>query len=146
MQADRPLREIMTNRLITVSPDASVEVIKDIFHKNNFHHLPVTEKGDVLVGIISMEDFFRVSYVLSLNTGGKVYSEKTYNALTAKDFMTTYPLALEPDDTIGLAADIFLANQFHALPIVEEGRLVGIVTSHDLLASVFNSNYVEKTT
>lgn len=144
MQADRPLREIMTSRLITVSPEASAEVIREIFHKNTFHHIPVTEKGDVLVGIISMEDFFRVSYVLSLNTGGRIYSEKTYSSLTAKDFMTTYPLSLEPDDTIGLAADIFLANQFHALPILEDGKIVGIVTSHDLLASVFNSNFVEK--
>jgi acetoin utilization protein AcuB len=53
--------------------------------------------------------------------------------------MTKYPLQLSPDDTVGLAADIFLANKFHALPIVDDGQLVGIVTAHDLLSYSFSS-------
>ena len=48
-------------------------------------------------------------------------------------------MQLEPDDTIGLAADIFLANKFHALPVVEDERLVGIVTTHDLLKYSFTA-------
>ncbi len=43
-------------------------------------------------------------------------------------------MVLEPEDTVGLAADIFLANKFHALPIVEDDVLTGILTIHDLLA------------
>lgn len=142
MQADHTIREIMTTRIITVSADTPADIIKDIFRKNNFHHLPVVEKGDMLVGIISVEDFLRVSYLKSQDESA---AEKNLEALTAKDFMTSYPLTLEPEDTVGLAADIFLANRFHALPILEEGRLVGIITAHDLLAYIFNSNYVEKT-
>ena len=52
--------------------------------------------------------------------------------------MTKYPISLEPDDTIGLAADIFLANRFHALPILDDDVLVGLVTAHDLLRYSFN--------
>jgi CBS domain-containing protein len=59
--------------------------------------------------------------------------------MTAEQFMTKYPVQLDPDDSIGLAADIFLANKFHALPIVEDGVLVGLVTSHDLLQYSFSS-------
>lgn len=51
--------------------------------------------------------------------------------------MTPYPIQLDPDDSIGLAIDIFLANKFHALPIVEDGALLGIVTTHDLLEYAF---------
>jgi acetoin utilization protein AcuB len=145
MQADRPVREIMTTRVVTVTPDATADMVKEIFRKNNFHHIPVIDQTtDALLGIISMEDFFKQAYLLSLDTGGKRYSEKAYESLRARDFMTEDPLFIEPDDTIGLAADIFLANQFHALPIVDEGKLVGIITTHDLLSFVFNSNYVEK--
>jgi len=86
------------------------------------------------LGIISREDFYKVAFVLS--TEG---AKERFNKLEARDIMTKYPLHLDPEDSIGLAADIFLANKFHALPIVEDGKLAGIVTSHDLLAYSFTS-------
>lgn len=146
MNADQPIREIMTPKanLITVYPDAKANEIKRIFESNGFHHIPVVDKGEQLVGIISKEDFFKVAYVLSHHTTGRTYSEKEYNSLLAKDFMTKYPLTVDPEDTIGLAADIFLANKFHALPIVEDERLVGLVTAHDLLAFSFNSRFIKE--
>jgi acetoin utilization protein AcuB len=60
-----------------------------------------------------------------------------YKEMRAEDIMSTNPLSLEPEDTIGLAADIFKANALHALPVVDEGELVGIVTTHDLLTFAF---------
>lgn len=134
----------MTTKLVTVSPEAKAREIKKLFEQHDFHHLPVVDRGENLVGIISKEDFFKLSYILSLRTSGPTWSEQEYKTLRAKDFMTSYPLSLDPDDTIGLAADIFLANKFHALPIVEDGQLVGLVTTHDLLRHGFNSHFVEK--
>ena len=145
MNPDKAIREIMTTKLVTVSPDRPAKAIQDIFREKDFHHIPVIDKGEQLVGIISKEDVFKVAHVLSLQTTGKAYSEKEYTRLTAADIMTRYPITLDPDDTIGLAADIFLANKFHALPIVEDNRLVGLVTTHDLLNFSFNSVEVEKT-
>jgi len=104
------------------------------------------DKGEMLCGIISREDFFKLAYELSLKTTGKTWTEREYNAMKAKDIMTKNPLVLDADDSIGLAADIFLANRFHALPIVEENRLVGMVTTHDLLLYSFNSSFIEKET
>lgn len=144
MNADLAIREIMTTNLVTVSPDAKARDIKKIFEKHDFHHLPVVDRGENLVGIISKEDFFKLSYILSLKTTGPTWSGREYESFRARDFMTSYPLSLDPDDTIGLAADIFLANKFHALPIVEDGQLVGLVTTHDLLKYGYNSRYVEK--
>jgi acetoin utilization protein AcuB len=51
--------------------------------------------------------------------------------------MTPEPIVVDPDDSIGLAADIFLVNTLHALPVVEDNRLVGIITTHDLLKYAF---------
>ena len=98
--------------------------------------------------MISKEDFSRIAYVLSLNTSGRTFSNLKYQSLKAEDIMTKYPLSLDPDDTIGLAADIFLANKFHALPIVEDDELLGLVTTHDLLLFSFGSltaNKLEET-
>ncbi len=146
MNSERNIREIMTTDLVTVRPDVVAIEIYELFKKYDFHHLPVVENGEVLVGIISKEDFFRVSYLLSHQTTGKTWSEKHYQTLQAKDFMTTYPMTLDPEDTIGLAADIFLSNKFHALPVIEDQQLVGIVTTHDLLRFSFNSPYTEEAT
>lgn len=134
----------MTAELVTVSPETTAREVKELFDKNNFHHLPVVAPGNKLEGIISRKDVARVAYVLSLQTSGKTYSEKEYKRLTASDLMTRYPLSLDPDDTIGLAADIFLANKFHALPIIDDDELIGLVTTHDLLQYSFNSNVSEK--
>jgi acetoin utilization protein AcuB len=145
MNTDRTIREIMTTDLITVAPDRPAKAIQDLFRENDFHHIPVVDTGKRLVGIISKEDIFKLAYVLSLQTTGKTYSQKEYSTLKAEDIMTRYPVTLDPDDTVGLAADIFLANKFHALPIVEDDQLLGIVTTHDLLGYGFGEALAAKT-
>lgn len=135
----------MTKNLVTVPPTATASEIKSIFNKYSFHHLPVVDAAGRLQGIISKEDFSKVAYVLSLNTSGKTFSTFKYQSLEASDFMSKYPLSLDPEDTIGLAADIFLANKFHALPIVEDDELLGLVTTHDLLLYSFSSPVAAKT-
>lgn len=130
----------MTTEMVTVRPDEPLNAIRKIFLDNGFHHLPVTGMTGDLQGIISREDFYKVAYVLSLRSEGKPDENlDRFDSLCAADIMTKYPLHLDVDDTVGLAADIFLANKFHALPIVDEGKLVGLITSHDLLEFVFNS-------
>lgn len=138
MNTDMPISSIMTKKLVTVEPETTLARIKSLFEANAFHHLPVINTEKKLVGIISKEDFARAAYLMSLNTSGRTYSNLEYSALSAKDIMTTYPVFLEPNDTIGLAADIFLANKFHALPILEEGELQGLVTTHDLVRFAFS--------
>jgi len=145
MNPDNPISSIMTTKMVTVKPNTPINEIKAVFDKNAFHHIPVIGDGYRLLGIISKEDIFKLAYVLSLQTTGKTYSEKEYNALKAEDIMTRYPVTLDPEDTVGLAADIFLANKFHALPIVEDDQLLGIVTTHDLLGYGFGEAMAAKT-
>lgn len=140
MNPNRPISEVMTNRLVTVAPTTSIHHIKAIFDQNEFHHLPVVEGSEKLLGIISKQDFYKVAYILSLQRS----TNDEYEKLCALDLMTEHPLTLEPEDTIGLAADIFLANQFHAIPVVEDDRLIGLVTTHDLLLYSFSSPIVEE--
>ena len=129
----------MTTNLVSVRPDDEAARIRVIFEKNDFHHLPVVEPGERLVGIISKADYLKIVYVLSFQNKCKKGIDNTCPTICAADFMTKCPMQLEPDDTIGLAADIFLANKFHALPVVEDERLVGIVTTHDLLKYSFTA-------
>ena len=129
----------MTKVTLTVPPDNPVANIEGIFKQYPFHHLPVINKEQKVLGIISRADVSTFRKKINLETSGQSYSQHMINSTKAKDIMTSDPTVLDPDDSIGLAADIFLANQFHALPITEDNKLVGIVTRHDLLQYAFKS-------
>jgi CBS domain-containing protein len=139
MNIQTPVSDIMTRRIITASPDDRVIKVKNLFEENNIHHIPVVNEIDQLLGIISKEDFLKLSYHISLDTGGKSFSEKWYDNTKASEIMTKYPVSLDTEDTVGLAADIFMANKFHALPVVENEQLVGIITTHDILLFAFQN-------
>ncbi|MEL6968972.1 MAG: CBS domain-containing protein [Bacteroidota bacterium] len=129
--------KIMTTEVITVFETATFSEIKRVFDTHHFHHIPVLDFSNQLKGIISKEDLAKASYILTLNTTGKTYTEKEFDYISAKDIMSSYPVFLTPDDEIDLAADVFLSNKLHALPILDDGHLVGIVTTHDLLRYSF---------
>jgi len=132
MKKEIPVSQIMTPDPVFVLPETSIDQIHQLFENNGFHHLLVV-KGGKVKGIISKSDYLRVQHILCYSWSGVLGVEERFTMMTASDIMTKDPLQIESSDTIGLAADIFLVNSFHALPIVDEGELVGIVTSHDLL-------------
>lgn len=142
MNPDIPLSEIMTQNLITVNPDTPIAQIHEIFGTYTFHHIPVLDKG-MLIGIVSKQDFLQVRHALRHSWDGELTNDDWYQNFVAEDIMTEYPMHLSPDDSVGLAADIFLANKFHALPILDDTELVGIVTAHDLISYAFASPTVE---
>ncbi|MEO1258574.1 MAG: CBS domain-containing protein [Bacteroidota bacterium] len=143
MNPNNPISSIMTTKLVTVTPNDFLARVTKIFESNGFHHIPVVADGNRLVGIISKEDFQKMNFYFF----DKMTSEdgtKAKEGLRASDIMTPYPLSIDPDDSIGLAADIFLANRFHALPVIEDKELVGLVTSHDLIEYAFTAVAVPK--
>ena len=133
MKKDKTLKSIMTTNLTVVKVDTPFLQIKKIFEENKFHHLPVLNENKTVKG----NDFTAILYSLSRETSGSFYSQKIFEHLTAQDFMTANPVTLNSDDEISSAADLFLENVYHALPIVEDEQLVGIVTTHDLLGWAF---------
>jgi len=128
----------MTKSPVIVSPDTTIDQIHNLFELHSFHHLPVLSHGKV-VGIISKNDYHKVRHMLTYSWSGNPGIKEMYKKTCAADIMSESPVVIEPTDTIGLAADIFLANTIHALPVIEEGELVGIVTSHDLLSHAYQS-------
>lgn len=126
---NEPLSMIMSKNVITAGADDSLSVARSIFLKNKVHHLPIVN-GSTLVGMLTTYDLFKVSG-----------PNKDYDKLYIKDVMTTHVATLEPEDKIGTAAELFLENLFHAVPIVKEGELKGIVTSFDVIKYEFRKEY-----
>ena len=137
MNTEKTIRDIMTREVIFVSPKSTFAEVKDLFGRNDFHHLLVVEKGMILKGIMSREDLWQTAYHISFFNTNKKFTEDWYNSYLVEEMMTKNPVTVEPEDTLGLAADIFKANKFRALPVVEGKELIGIVTLHDLLKYAF---------
>lgn len=120
---------VMSTDLITVGPEDTLAKVKEIFVGNRIHHIPVVT-GDSIVGLITTWDLWKINKPFD-----------SYEGIQVKDVMTTKLATLEPSSKIGTAAEVFLENLFHALPIVENGKLVGIVTSFDVLQYEFRKEY-----
>ena len=130
---NEPLSSIMTKNVITAGPDDKLSVARDVFMKNRVHHLPIV-RGTQLVGILTTYDMFKL-----------IDSGHDYDHVHIKEVMTKHVATLEPGDKIGSAAELFLENLFHAVPIVENGELVGIVTSFDVIKYEFHKEYPSQT-
>jgi CBS domain-containing protein len=142
MNLENPIRTIMTpvEDLVAVYPDTPFAEIKVIFKRNNFHHIPVINNEGVIVGIISKLDWLRNLKFAAAQSGGRTWSRKYYESLKAKDLMTENPITLEPEEAISVAADILIENKYHAIPVSEDGRLIGILTTHDLITFAYYSH------
>ncbi len=129
-----PVSTIMTRDLITVNPKDSLKVVKEIFDSKRLHHIPVVRYKKI-VGIISKSD------VLYFMKGANPEKEKTRNEkllekYTAEEIMTTGMAKLESDDRINVALEVFKENLFHAIPVVDNDELTGIVTTYDIIKAL----------
>ncbi len=126
MNAEKRVEEIMTKNVIVVEPTTGLAELERILKANKIHHLMVVDNG-TLTGVISKNDL--LEFYRTKSAGAKDPQ--------AQELMVANPMTVEPDDTIGLVADVILANKFHSLPVVDDGELLGIVTNHDLIKYAF---------
>ena len=138
--SNTPVSKLMTRNLILVSPSDTLDKVDQIFSEHTIHHIPVRTPEGKLVGMISKSDFLRVNHMLALFNQEKYggLNQMIYSHMKAEEIMTTHPVILSPDSSLADAVSVFKENQIHALPIVEQGALVGILTAHDLLRLCFS--------
>jgi len=138
-----PVSEIMSTKLITVIPTDGLDKVNEIFENYNIHHIPVVRFTE-LIGMISKTDFYKAIHGARLENADKAETEnrEIFSKFKAEDLMTKHVVKISPNDVIGTAAEIFLENYFHAIPVVsEEGELKGIVTTYDIMKLFFKIAY-----
>ena len=122
--------EVMTKKVITVTPQASMAEIREILQNHRISGVPVVEDGD-LVGIISTEDLIK-----ALDVG-------EMDALVG-DKMTPVPTVLCINDPLVLSVDYFTRFDFGRFPVVDKkGQLVGILTQSDVTRGLLKKLEVE---
>ncbi len=134
MNVFAPVSTLMVTDLVTINPETSLRKVKEIFEEHSFHHLPVVNFRKI-VGMVSRTDFDRfVGGLKKANDATTDLLEKT----RAEEIMTKGLGKLEPDDRINVALEIFSKNWFHALPVVKDDELVGIITTQDIIRALLN--------
>ena len=125
----------MIKEPVTVTPEMLLPEARRLLTENNFRHLPVVDREGQLVGMISDRDL-RSAYpssMLSESESLQVY-ERVKRAVVA-DIMSVDCVGLTPESTLDDALLLFDRDRMGALPVLDDGRVVGIFSSRDLLAA-----------
>lgn len=132
-----PISSIMTDHkhLVTVSPEDPLSKVKEIFDGNNFHHIPVVHFREI-VGLVSKTDFEHFLGGASHYTEDRFVNNLRLDRTHVSEIMTKRLGKVAPDDRINVALEVFMVNRFHALPVVENGELVGMLTPFDIMRAL----------
>lgn len=133
------VRDLMTSDVATCRRNDQLSLADDLMRLGRIRHMPVLDDHtDDLVGIVSQRDLFRGALARALGYGAHAQS-KVIAMLTIKDVMTTDPVTIGPDDTLAEAARQMATRKIGCLPVVEDGKLVGLLTESDFLRLAIDS-------
>jgi CBS domain-containing protein len=131
-----PVSEIMTTNVITLNVSDAIEDAKLIFEDKSIRHIPIV-KDKKVIGMLSSNDILKIAYA-DLSENDKDVDVSIFDWFTIEQVMTKSLYVVTPETSIEDVGIIFSENEFHALPIVEDGELVGIVTTTDLIKFLVN--------
>ena len=126
----RNVSDVMSRNLVTLSPETQILKIKEMFQKYDFNAFPVIDGNKDLVGIVSKTDYLRIF------TMGYSFSVSKFQMLWAKkasDIMSKGIYTIKPNSKLVDAANIMVENNFRSVPVVDGKKLVGMITSTDII-------------
>ncbi len=114
-------KDIMTKNVISLTKDSPIVQAIELISNNNITGIPIVEDDMSLVGILSEKD------VLSL-----LYTPEDEDK-TVNDFMTQPPVFFDENESLLDVCECLINNYFRRIPVVSEGKLVGIITRSDIV-------------
>lgn len=127
-----PISTIMTKNIISVDIKDGLDKAEHLFKKNNIRHMPVTE-GKKIVGMLSMNDLLRLSFADGAFREEDNVKSEIYEMFTINQLMVRTPESISSKETVRDATELLIKRKYHSLPVVDDGEVVGIVTTTDLL-------------
>jgi CBS-domain-containing membrane protein len=145
--AQRRVGDIMTKQIIKVHPQTSVHQIAQLMTQHNISGLPVVDEHDRVLGVVTELDMivrntrFKIpnfimilDMIIYLETPGH-FRERLEHMLgaTAQDIMSKPAITTTPEATIEKLADLMVDRRMNPIPVVQNERLVGIVSRSDII-------------
>jgi acetoin utilization protein AcuB len=136
------VRDVMTVDLLTIDPEASLREAADLMKRRGIRHVPVVHRTGRLVGILTDRDITHMAFVPALSEYVS-WDPRRLKAPRVRDAMTWSVVTTDPDATLVQAGFIMFQRRIGSLPVVENGRLVGILTERDVLAALHKAQGTE---
>jgi CBS domain-containing protein len=125
------VHEIMSKDIEVVDRNDNLRTVEDRMATKQLRHLPVLEQGEV-VGIVTQRDLFKATMSSTMGYGEK--AQQAYlQSVRVKEIMVYPVVTVSPDISIAAAAEMMINKGIGCLPVVDDHRLIGIVTKTDLL-------------
>ena len=127
-----PVSTIMTKDVITLHNYDSLELAELLFKTHHIRHIPVV-RGEAIIGMLSYTDLLRISFADAIDEDEDFVDTVVYNMFTIGQVMAKSLISVSPKTTIKEVAEILSKKEFHAIPVIDDKKLVGIVTTTDLI-------------
>lgn len=129
------VRDLMSHEVTSVRRNDRLSLVDDVMRLGRIRHLPVVDDDDEtkIVGLVSLRDLFRGSLARALGYGTRA-QQKLLDMLVVKEVMTTELVTTTPDTPLFEAARLMSRRKLGCLPVVEGGKLVGILTEGDFVS------------
>jgi len=131
MKPQVPVSEIMTREVVKLNLKEELTKAEMLFKKHKIRHIPVVEDHKI-IGMLSYSDLLRISFADAVFDDEEI-DAVVYDMFDIHQVMTKNIVTIDLRATIKEAAEILAEREFHALPVVDGGQLVGIVTTTDLI-------------
>jgi CBS domain-containing protein len=132
MKNSVPISKIMTRKLVTLSPQDDLVTAERLFKKHHIRHIPVVE-GNTIKGMLGYTDLLRISFADAVDEHEEYVDTIVYNMFTIPQVMVSDVVTVSSTTSIKDVARFLSKKEFHALPVVDNGQIVGIVTTTDLI-------------
>ncbi|MGM0424824.1 MAG: CBS domain-containing protein [Thermodesulfobacteriota bacterium] len=142
--------EIMSKEVITVKPQTKITEATALLLENHVNGLPVVDDDNNLLGIICQSDiitqqkklplptvFTLLDGIIPLSSYSQLEKEvQKMSATTVEQAMTPDPVSVAPDADLEEVAEIMVRKSYHTIPVVQEGKLVGVLGKEDVLKTL----------
>ena len=132
MREHIPVSSIMTKTIIGLTRSDDLKRAEMLFNRHRIKHIPVVA-GECIIGMLSYTDLMRISIPEVAGNDNIGLDSVVLNSFTIEQVMVKNVVTVAPETSIKDVALILANREFHALPVVDKGDLVGIVTTTDLL-------------
>lgn len=137
------VKDVMTRDPITIDPEAPLGTAMAVMRSKELRHLPVIDEAGQLVGIIADRDLRHAGFAPALAEHLSLRAQRRLRGLSGaledlrvKDMMTWGVETTHPEATIAHAAGVMLEKRLGSLPVLENRKLVGILTQRNMLRAV----------
>ena len=132
-------RDIMTEHVLTAKPDESLQSIVHLMLRNRISGMPVTDVTGAICGVITTTDLFRAlgDMMIDRTFGNYDHIFKDKN-LTVADVMTKDVVTIKPESAVEEVIKLSVYKNIHLFPVVENGKLLGILGKRDVLNAGFS--------